>query len=95
MKTYTVTLPDEFAAFVDRMIAEGVWDDVDTVILAAVSRLQSEVQEGEEMTPAEFEALRKEVQIGIDQADRGELLDGPTVMAELLARYEAAPVRPK
>lgn len=95
MKAYQITLPDEFATFVDRMIAEKKWDNVDSLFLAAVAQIQSDVEEDEAMTPEEFEELRKEIQIGIDQADRGELLDGPTVMAELLARYHAAPVQPK
>ncbi|WP_017742473.1 hypothetical protein [Scytonema hofmannii] len=34
--------------------------------------------------------LRQEIQKGIDQADRGELLDGEEVMARLHARHQAA-----
>lgn len=32
--------------------------------------------------------LRQEVQRGIDQADRGELIDGDVVFAELKQRYQ-------
>jgi hypothetical protein len=33
--------------------------------------------------------LRREVQKGIDQADRGELIDGDVVFAELKQRYQS------
>jgi hypothetical protein len=40
----------------------------------------------EELNHLKLETLRQEIQKGIDQADRGELLDGEEVMARLLAR---------
>ena len=33
--------------------------------------------------------LRREIQKGIDQADRGELIDGDVVFAELKQRYQS------
>ena len=32
MKTYQVTLPDEFAAFVDQVLADGKWGTIDDLI---------------------------------------------------------------
>jgi hypothetical protein len=32
--------------------------------------------------------LKREIQIGIDQADRGELIDGDVVFAKLLKRHQ-------
>ena len=39
--------------------------------------------------PTDLDALRKAIQIGIDQADRGEVVDGPTVMKRLRDKLEA------
>lgn len=86
MKTYQIALPDEFAAFVDRMIAEKKWDDLDSLFLAAVVRLQDENDVDEAMTPEEVEALRKKLQPALEQLDRGERVDGPEFMAKLQKR---------
>jgi Arc/MetJ-type ribon-helix-helix transcriptional regulator len=87
MKTYTINLPDEFAAFVDRAVAEGQWDSVDYLVMAGLAM----VQDGIELEASlDQEWLKKEIQKGIDSADRGELLDGPAVMARLRAKLDAA-----
>jgi prevent-host-death family protein len=41
-----------------------------------------------ELNNVKLDKLREEIQKGIDQADRGELLDGEEVMAQLYARHE-------
>ena len=87
MKTYQVTLPDEFAAFVDRMIAERKFDDLDHLFLYAVAMVEDDVHADEAI---DQEWLKKEIQKGIDSANRGELLDGPAVMARLRAKFDAA-----
>ena len=86
MKTYQVTLPDEFAAFVDRMIAERKFDDLDHLFLYAIAMVEDDVHADEAV---DQEWLKKEIQKGIDSANRGELRDGPTVMARLRAKFEA------
>ena len=42
---------------------------------------------------ADQEWLKKEIQKGIDSANRSELVDGPTVMARLRAKFDAAKPR--
>jgi antitoxin ParD1/3/4 len=90
MKTYQVTLPDEIAAVVDRLIADGKFDSVDHLMLYAAVQVEQEIDR-EEGTDQEW--LKQQIQVGIDQADRGELLDGPTVMARLRAKLDAARAR--
>lgn len=85
MKTYQVTLPDEFAAFVDRMIADGKWESADYVVMAALASLMTEVDDVE---TADQEWLKKEIQKGIDSLDRGEGVDGPTFMAQLREKLQ-------
>jgi antitoxin ParD1/3/4 len=85
MKTYQIALPDEFAAFVDRMIAEGKWESADYVVMAALARLMTEMEHDD---TADREWLKKEIQKGIDQLDRGEGVDGPTFMAQLREKLQ-------
>jgi hypothetical protein len=96
MKTYQITLPDEFAAFVDRMIAEKKWDTPDLLVMYALSSVMTELASDEMMTPEEVEELRKQIQVGIDASERGEV--GPLdwdeidrlVKEKLAAEREAA-----
>ena len=91
MKTYQVTLPDEVAAFVDRVLAEKKFDDLENLITYSLSCVETEL---EDQKHEDTDALRKAIQIGIDQADRGEGTDGEVVMARLLAKLEAARKQP-
>ena len=87
MKTYQVTLPDEVAAFVDRVLAEKKWDTFDDLVQYALGAIETELEleKGQDI-----DALRKAVQVGIDQLDRGEGIDGEVVEARLRAKLEAA-----
>jgi len=89
MKTYQVTLPDEVATFVDRALAGKQWDTVDDLVAYALAQLESGLDEA-----ADPDELRKAVQVGIDQADRGELTDGPAVMKRLRDKLESAKKQP-
>lgn len=57
-------------------------------ILKLVDQLSPEDQE--QLAEAmKLQWLRREIQKGIDQADRGELIDGDVVFAELKQRYQS------
>jgi Arc/MetJ-type ribon-helix-helix transcriptional regulator len=87
MKTYTITLPDEVAEMADRAIASKRFESMDHLVLYAVAQVESELNLD---AVADQEALRREIQIGIDQADRGEMTDGPEFMAGLISKLRAA-----
>ena len=91
MKSYQISLPDEIASFVDRVLAEKKWDTIDSFVAYALLQVESELRLEEFH---DLDSLRKAVQIGIDQADRGELVDGPTVMKRLRDKLEAARKQP-
>lgn len=91
MKTYQITLPDDFAAFVDRVLAEKKWDDVDHLVMYALMQVQDELASDADV---DIDKLRKAIQIGIDQADRGELVDGEITMKRLRDKLEAARKQP-
>src|SRR5687767_12346866 len=84
MKTYQITLPDEFAAFVDRMIAERKFDDLDHLFLYAIAQVEDEVRQDESI---DQEWLKKEIQKGIESANRGEV--APLDMDAIRKRAEA------
>lgn len=91
MKTYQITLPDDVAAFVDRVLAEKKWDTLDDLVMYALGTVGAELERDAD---TEIDALRKAVQIGIDQANRGELVDGEVVMKRLRDKLEAARKQP-
>ena len=68
-------------------MAEKKWDSIDQLLAYALLQVESELTLDDD---AEFDALRKAVQVGIDQANRGELVDGPIVIKRLRDRLEAA-----
>jgi predicted transcriptional regulator len=57
-------------------------------VLKLVDQLSPEQQE-ELIDKVKLQWLQQEVQKGIDQADRGELIDGDVVFAELKQRYQS------
>ena len=91
MKTYQVTLPDELAAFVDRMLAEGKWDSADHLVAYGLLRAQDDLEPGE---GPDTDRLAEAVRVGIEQADRGELADGPAVIDRLRKKLLAARKQP-
>ena len=84
MKTYQVTLPDEFAAFVDRVLAEGKWESVDYLVMAGLAMVQDGLALEESF---DQEWLLKEIQQGIDSSNRGEI--APLDMDAIWKRVEA------
>jgi Arc/MetJ-type ribon-helix-helix transcriptional regulator len=91
MKSYQVTLPDEVATFVDRAVAGKQWGSVEDLIAYALLQVEAEMALERD---TDVDSLRKAVQVGIDQADRGELVDGPGVMKRLRDKLEAARKQP-
>jgi len=82
MKTYQVTLPDEVAAFVESVIGEKQWDCVSDLVMYGLLRVQDELRADADI---DQEALRKAIQIGVDQSSRGE-----TAPLDMAAVWERA-----
>ncbi len=73
-----VQLPADQQAVVESLVASGRFQSVDEVLSEGIRLLAS------------TERLRHEVQAGVQQADRGELVDHDTVFARLRAMAIAA-----
>ena len=68
-----VQIPQEQQAIVEELVAAGRFSSVQEAISEGIRLLASN------------EKLRLEIQVGIDQADRGELFEHDTVFAQLKA----------
>jgi antitoxin ParD1/3/4 len=77
-----VSVGKEFEEFVRGKVESGDYASVSEVVRDGLRLLK----EKELLLEARLQSLRGEIQKGIDQAERGELLDGEEVMAELRAR---------
>lgn len=66
-----IQLPSDLQATVEGLVAAGRFSTIDDAVCMGIRMLAS------------AEKLRADVQVGIDQADRGELVDHDTVFARL------------
>ena len=80
-----VTLPPELEQFINRKIESGQYFCESEVILEGLRLLRDR----DELDKMRLETLRKEIAIGIEQADRGELVDGKVVFERLRQKIQA------
>lgn len=83
----TITLSEDLEDFVSSKVASGTYRSVTEVIQESLRFLEQ--HESLLETPAD--QLREQIEIGFEQAERGELLDGEEVFRELEARIGPAP----
>ncbi len=74
-----VSLTPELEQLIHKKVESGLYLSASEVVREALRLLE----ERDRLNVLKLVELRKEIQIGIDQADRGELLDGPEVFAKL------------
>jgi antitoxin ParD1/3/4 len=74
-----VQIPQEQQAIVEALVAAGRFASIDEAISEGIRLLAS------------TEELRQQIQIGIEQADRGDVIDHDTVFAHLKALATTAP----
>jgi antitoxin ParD1/3/4 len=74
-----ITLPPELEQFIQIQVASGKYASVDEVFLAGIKLLE----ERERLYQGRFEELRREVLVGVKEAEQGELLDAETVISGL------------
>jgi antitoxin ParD1/3/4 len=78
----SLNVPPEFERAVLERVQSGHYDSTDEVFAACLHALALWEAEQE----AKLEALRREVKIGLDQADRGQVVDGHEAFARARAR---------
>jgi len=77
-----VSLTPELEQLIHKKVQSGLYLSASEVVREALRLLE----ERDKLRAMRFEELRRDIQIGIDQPDRGELLDGPEVFEKLRAK---------
>jgi antitoxin ParD1/3/4 len=77
-----VNLGPTFDEFVAKMLKTGLYQSQSEILREGLRLLK----EREELKAARLEELRKQIAIGVEQAERGELFDGPKVFRDLRRR---------
>jgi antitoxin ParD1/3/4 len=80
-----VSLTSALERFVQERIKTGRYNSASEVVRDALRLLQDH----EQVRKMRIEELRKEIAIGVEQADRGELIDGEKVFDEIRKMSEA------
>ena len=76
-----VNLGPTFDQFVADLLKTGLYQSQSEILREGLRLLK----EREEIKQARLAELRKEIAIGMAEAERGEVVDGPTVFAEIRA----------
>jgi antitoxin ParD1/3/4 len=74
-----VSLTPELEKLIHAKVETGMYLSASEVVREALRLLE----ERDRLRELRLDELRKVIQVGIDQADRGELLDGPEVFDKL------------
>lgn len=77
-----IALTPEVEQYIQEKISSGQYASASEVLLASIKLLQ----DIEQTYQGRYQALRDEVNIGIEAADRGEVVDADTVFAQLEER---------
>lgn len=77
-----ITLTPEVEQYIQSKISSGQYASASEVFLAGIKLLQ----DIEKTYQGRYQALRDEVKIGLDAADRGEVVDADTVFSQLQER---------
>lgn len=73
----SVTIGEHFSGFIDTKIEEGRFESVSEAVRAGLRLLEED--------ESKLEVIRARLRAGEEQLDRGEFVDGETLMEELLA----------
>ncbi len=78
----SISVPSEYVPFVNELVALGIYPSQDAVMRDALQLLREK--------RLEFEDLKAEIAIGIEQANRGEMVEHACVKAKWQMRLAEA-----
>ena len=81
-----VTVNPKLARFIEEQVKAGRFSSPEDVVNGALARLQTE----QELSEFEVTSLRAQVAVGIEQADRGELMPWDAAAIETEVEQRAA-----
>jgi antitoxin ParD1/3/4 len=82
--TLNISLTPQLESFINARVASGRYQSASEVVREGLRLLH----EREERRQAALEELRQSIAVGLEEARRGELLDGEQVMEELIQRHQ-------
>ncbi|MEL6351940.1 MAG: type II toxin-antitoxin system ParD family antitoxin [Cyanobacteria bacterium J06627_28] len=86
-----LVLPPEIEAFVQRQVESGRYSSPLEVAITAFQRMQ---EQDEDIYQGRLSELQEDARIGLEAYERGEIVDGPTAMAQIRSnlhnRYQKA-----
>jgi antitoxin ParD1/3/4 len=74
-----LALSSEIEKFIETQVESGKYSSAEEVILAGIRLLE----ERERIYQGRFEELKREITIGVEASERGEVVDGETVFSQL------------
>ena len=82
--TVNISITPELDDFLQSRVQSGRYQTTSEVVRVALRLLERQEQEGDEA----FQQLKAKLQIGVNEAERGELIDGEEVFEELREMIE-------
>jgi antitoxin ParD1/3/4 len=79
-----ITFTPEIETLIQTQLQSGNYTTQEEVVLAGLQLLEHR----DSIYQGRFEELRREVLVGVEEADRGELIDGEVVFQQLRDRLE-------
>jgi antitoxin ParD1/3/4 len=79
-----VSLNSEISQFIQIQVESGKYASAEEVILAGIRLLE----ERSRTYKGRFEELRREIMIGVEASERGEVIDGETVFSQLQEKLQ-------
>jgi antitoxin ParD1/3/4 len=79
-----ITVTPEIETLIQMQLQSGRYTTQEEVVLAGLQLLEHR----DSIYQGRFEELRQEVLVGVEEADRGELIDGDVVFQQLRDRLE-------
>ena len=79
-----LALSSEIEKFIEGQVESGKYPSAEEVILAGIRLLE----ERERIYQGRFEELKREITIGVEASERGEVVDGEIVFSQLQQKLQ-------
>ncbi len=79
-----ISLSSEIEKFIESQVESGKYPSAEEVIVAGIRLLE----ERERIYQGRFEELKKEIMLGVEASQRGEVVDGETVFSQLQQKLQ-------
>ena len=81
----SISLTPELEEFIQNQVASGKYSSTEEVIIAGIKLLE----EREKIYQGRFEELKREIMVGVEASERGEVIDGREVIEKLRQRNQS------